>query len=53
MIARMVSCRYLRRNEQQCTAEAVDPDAEVLLCSKHLARAMRLFREAADHLGGQ
>lgn len=46
MTATHTQCRYLRRNAQQCTAEAVDPDADILLCSKHLARAMELYRSA-------
>lgn len=37
--ARLIRCRYLRRNGQQCTAEVADPDMEVLLCPKHLVRA--------------
>jgi phage terminase Nu1 subunit (DNA packaging protein) len=49
----MVTCRYLRRNEQQCTAEAADPDAEVLLCTKHLARAMRVYQDAVARIGGK
>lgn len=39
----MVRCRYLRRNEQQCTAEVVDELGEILLCTKHLGRAMELL----------
>lgn len=35
-----VFCRYLRLSERQCTGEAVDPEGDILLCSKHLARAM-------------
>lgn len=50
-MSRMVTCRYLRRNEQQCTGEAVDPDGDILLCTKHLARAMSLFKSAAGRLG--
>lgn len=51
---RLTRCRYLRRNEAQCTAEAADPDAQILLCTKHLARAMALVtehREAARRGG--
>ena len=48
----MIRCRYLRRNEQLCTAEAVDPVGEVLLCSKHLARAMQLLNRAGAALAG-
>lgn len=31
-------CRYLRRNGEQCTGEAADAEAEVLLCIKHSSR---------------
>jgi hypothetical protein len=42
----MIRCRYLRRNEQQCTAEAADQEAELLLCTKHLGRALQLLLAA-------
>jgi len=42
----VITCRYLRRNDVQCTAEAVDPEADILLCTRHLARAMTLLRTA-------
>lgn len=35
-------CRYLRRSHDQCTGEAADPNGEILLCPKHLARALEL-----------
>lgn len=41
---RAVRCRYRRRNDEMCTGGAVDPDGDVLLCTKHLARAMTLIR---------
>lgn len=41
---RTVRCRYLRRNDEQCTGEVLDPNADVLLCGKHVARAMRLVQ---------
>lgn len=41
---RLIRCRYLRRNSQQCTGEAVDPDGDILLCTKHLARAIAMVR---------
>lgn len=44
MTERKVTCRYLRRSGEQCTAEALDPTADILLCSKHLARALALVR---------
>lgn len=43
---RRVTCRYLRRNGDQCTAEAVDPDHEFVVCIRHLALAMELLRQA-------
>jgi hypothetical protein len=39
---RIVTCRYTKAFGQMCTAEAVDPQAEVLLCTAHLAAAQRL-----------
>lgn len=42
---RRVTCRYLRRGAAgQCTAEAADPEAEVLLCTRHLSLAMELLK---------
>ena len=40
-------CRYLRRNGEQCTAEAMDsrPDAEILLCQKHAAKVMQMIND--------
>lgn len=43
--APIVLCRYLRRGTVgQCTAEAVDPNGEILLCTKHLARTLEMLR---------
>lgn len=41
----IVRCRYLRLNDTRCTGEAVDGGADVLLCTKHLGRALRLINE--------
>ncbi len=49
--ARKVTCRYLRRNDEQCTAEVTDPAAEILLCPKHLARAIELVRAGMRRTG--
>ena len=50
--ARIVLCRYLCQGTQgQCTAEAVDPVGEILLCSKHLARTLELLRNANLMIG--
>lgn len=45
---RLITCHYLGRHRNQCTAEAVDPDGEILLCISHLGRALEL----AGHLPG-
>lgn len=46
---RIITCRYLRRGAAgQCTAEAVDPEGEILLCTHHLAAALQLV---AHHAG--
>lgn len=43
---RIVRCRYIRGRSltgtSQCSGEAVDPDAELLLCTEHLAAAWRM-----------
>lgn len=41
---RLVRCRYLRLSGEQCTGEAADPQGDVLLCTKHLARAVALVQ---------
>lgn len=46
MPGRIVTCRVLNRLGNQCTGEAVDPDAELLICTRHLAEAQRLLFEA-------
>lgn len=50
--ARIVRCRYLKA-AGQCTAEAVDPTGEILLCMVHLGRAMRLLAEVGLNVGAQ
>lgn len=44
MPERAIRCRYLRRSGEQCTGEAADPTAEVLLCIKHMARVVEHAR---------
>lgn len=46
MAGRIVTCRVLTRLGNQCTGEAVDPAAELLICTRHLAKAQRLIHEA-------
>lgn len=45
----MTRCRYLDRFGGQCTGEPVDPDGEVLLCTRHLARALELLQRKGIH----
>lgn len=50
MTARRPTCVVIgRRSGTRCTAEPVDAaeDAPIWLCTKHLARAMQMLREAA------
>ncbi len=44
----IVCCRYLRRTPfGQCTAEsATGPDAEITLCTHHLARTLELLNRS-------
>ncbi|MEU1761698.1 hypothetical protein [Micromonospora sp. NPDC005652] len=44
--ARITRCRYLKGPEGdpvRCTGEVADPDAELLLCPRHLAMSFRMF----------
>jgi hypothetical protein len=45
-MASYITCRVLNRFGHQCTGEAVDPDAELKICVRHLAEAQRLIHEA-------
>jgi hypothetical protein len=45
MSDRLIRCRYLRANDEQCTGEVLDPAAPVLLCGKHTARLVEHVRE--------
>lgn len=48
-----VTCRYLRRNDEQCTGEAIDggPDSEVVICQKHAAAVMRQIQDRLAQIG--
>jgi hypothetical protein len=48
MTAPYVTCRVLNRRGNQCTAEAVQADAELLICTRHLAEAMRLVNARSN-----
>lgn len=41
---RITRCRYLVGDDNRCTAEAADPDGEVVLCTRHLALTLTLLR---------
>jgi hypothetical protein len=43
---RIVTCRVLNGRGNQCTGEAVDATAELLICARHLAEAQRLIHAA-------
>lgn len=45
MTAAYVQCSIIRRSGERCTAEALDAGADVLICSKHAARVVRLIRD--------
>ena len=51
MGTRYTTCRVLSGRGVQCTAEAVAPDAELKICARHLAEAMRLVRDASAGRG--
>lgn len=46
MPERIRRCRYLKPNNHQCTAEAADPDSDMLLCFKHLQWAYEVVARA-------
>lgn len=43
---RIVRCRVHNRMGNPCSDEAVDPDAELLICVRHLAEAQQLINDA-------
>src|SRR3712207_8961393 len=47
--APLITCRYLDRGGNRCTAEAADPTGEVLLCLRHLARDRKSTRLNSSH----
>lgn len=51
MSAPYEQCRYLRRNDERCTAEVADENGEILLCRKHVARALQLINRALKERG--
>lgn len=41
---RRITCRYLRKDSNQCTGQVADELGEILLCVEHLGRAMELLQ---------
>jgi hypothetical protein len=40
---RIVRCRMTNKTNDRCTAEAADPNGELLICERHLALALELI----------
>jgi hypothetical protein len=48
---KVVRCRYTgEHSDDFCTGEAADPQGEILLCLKHLGRAMELIERRKREL---
>lgn len=43
---RVVTCRMTNRYGNRCTAEALDPNGEAVVCARHAAEVMRTVSEA-------
>lgn len=43
---RILRCRMLNATNDRCTAEAVDPNGEVLICVRHAGLVLELVRAA-------
>ncbi|WP_329187019.1 hypothetical protein [Actinacidiphila glaucinigra] len=46
MTAQYVTCRMTNRFGNQCTAEAIDPNGEAIICARHAAEVMRTISQA-------
>lgn len=46
MASRYITCRVQSGRGVQCTAEAVDPNAKLKICIRHLAEAMEIVKDA-------
>ncbi|MEV6571844.1 hypothetical protein [Streptomyces sp. NPDC051577] len=47
---RIVTCRMTDFRGNRCTAEAIDPAGEALICIRHYAAATRTVREAQANM---
>ncbi|MBW8701864.1 hypothetical protein MBT84_19850 [Streptomyces sp. MBT84] len=45
-----VTCRMTNRLGDRCTAEALDPNGEAVICARHAAEVMRTIDRARDSL---
>jgi hypothetical protein len=50
---RLVRCRVHNRMGDPCSGEAVDSDADLLICTRHLAEAQRLIAQAVGRAKGK
>lgn len=50
---RLVRCRVHNRMGDPCSGEAVDADADLLICTRHLAEAQRLIAQAVGRAKGK
>ncbi|WP_107416734.1 hypothetical protein [Streptomyces sp. CC53] len=48
MAERVVTCRMTNSRGDRCTAEALVPDGEALICARHAAEVMRTVNSAQD-----
>lgn len=46
MVERVVTCRMTNRYGNRCTAEAIDPNGEAVICVRHAAEVMRTVSTA-------
>ncbi|MGW1892122.1 hypothetical protein ACWCP6_17960 [Streptomyces sp. NPDC002004] len=47
MAERIVTCRMTNRYGNRCTAEAITPDGEAVICARHAAEVMRTVSTVA------
>jgi hypothetical protein len=43
-----VTCRMTNRFGTRCTAEAIDPNGEAVICARHAAEVMRTIDQARN-----
>ncbi len=48
---RRPTCRMLDRRHNRCTAEPIDPDAEIVICQRHAAQVMQLIGDQMEAAG--